>query len=116
MKETLSTYQVADALVNDEYAGWTRAGALALAKYLEQLEDDLGEEFELDVVALRCEYSEFISLYQWAKDYFSPDQYRANFSNSFFNDDEQRDIAIENYIEDQGTLIPFDGGILVSSF
>lgn len=30
---------------------------LALAEYLEQMAEDLGEPMELDTVAIRCEYS-----------------------------------------------------------
>ena len=62
MKETLNTHQVANALFKDENAAWTYAGALALAEYLEQFEDDTGEEMELDVVAIRCDFSEYASL------------------------------------------------------
>ena len=34
------------------------AGLIALYDYLTDLEDDLGEELELDVIALCCDYSE----------------------------------------------------------
>lgn len=33
-------------------------GLRALFDYIEQLEEDMGEEIELDVIALCCEYSE----------------------------------------------------------
>lgn len=42
MKKTLSTYDIANALHQDKYAGWSYAGAKALAEYLEELER-LGE-------------------------------------------------------------------------
>ena len=47
MKMILSTHQVADALLADEYANWTRSGSLALAEWLEEWEEDTGEEMEL---------------------------------------------------------------------
>ena len=59
MKETLTTGNAASRLYEDENAGWSYAGARALVEYLEELEDDIGEEIEFDVVALRCEYTEY---------------------------------------------------------
>ena len=59
MKHTLSTYEIADSLYRDEYASWSYEGAQAMAEYLEQLEEDIGEEFEMDIVAIRCEFSEY---------------------------------------------------------
>jgi len=37
---------------------FTRAGLHALFEYLEQYEEDTGEELELDVIALCCDFSE----------------------------------------------------------
>jgi len=43
-------------LLGDE---WTYDGAWALAEWIEETERDLGEEWELDRVALRCDFSEY---------------------------------------------------------
>ena len=48
MKKILNTYDIANELLADENADWSRAGAFALAEYLEDLEEDTGEEMELD--------------------------------------------------------------------
>ena len=58
MKRTLSTYDVAHELLADEYASWTYRGAFTLAEVLEEYEEASGEELELDVVAIRCDYNE----------------------------------------------------------
>ena len=105
MKKTLATHEIATALILDENAMWTRRGAFALAKYLEQLEKDIGEEIELDVKALRCEYTEYESLEDFATDYFG------SMYGKGVNKDEPKDLR--EYIEDNGTLIEFDGGIIV---
>jgi len=59
MKTTLSTTQVADMLMEYEAFG-TDVGAYKLcytmAEWLEQYEEDTGEELELYPVAIRCEY------------------------------------------------------------
>ena len=106
MIETLTTYQIADRLLNDDNANWTRSGALALAEYLEELEDGCGEQMEFCRVAIRCEYSEYESLLTWAEDYGCDTG----------EDNENTEEFIRDYITERGQLIEFDGGIIVSSF
>ena len=48
---------------------FTYAGKRALFDYLESLSEDMGEEIELDVIALCCEYSEYTSALEAYKDY-----------------------------------------------
>jgi len=117
MKKTLTTHEAANYLLADEYAAWTRAGAFALAEYLDQLGEDIGEEIEFDAVAIRCDYSEHSSLTDWAEGYFGSmesafDSIRAD------ADDEPEDIeeAIRDHINDHGQLVEFEGGVIVSSF
>lgn len=120
MKKTLTTYDIANALLSDEFGGWSYAGAYALAEYLEELEEDCGMEMELDVVALRCEYSEFDSLQQWICDYYGESLGDAIKSAGIDLDEEDGDDEIDDlirsHIRDHGDLIEFDGGIIVSSF
>ena len=105
---TLSTYDIADALKGDTNANWSYNGAKALAEYLEALEEGTGEEMDLDVVAIRCDFSEFGSLREWADDYGHEYDHAEN------DDDIEKDIR--EYITDHGELIEFEGGIIVSSF
>lgn len=70
--ERLNTSQIVGALRQDQYAGWSYEGAKALAEYLEQLAEDLGEPIELDVVALRCDYNEYASLEEFNQNYDKP--------------------------------------------
>lgn len=114
MKATLTTYDIANALINDELAGWTRAGAFALAEYLEEYEESTGEELELDVIALRCEFTEFEDVHEWASCHFSKDQLEELTEDDISK--AERWITFNKYIEDHGTLIYFDGGIIVSQF
>ena len=44
-------------------------GLKALFEYLEEYEDSTGEEVELDVIALCCEYAEYDSLSEYNDDY-----------------------------------------------
>jgi hypothetical protein len=111
MKKTLTTYEVANELLADDNADWTRSGALALAEHLEQLEEDCGVEFELDVVELRCEYTEYSSLLKCAEYYLTAERIA-----EVLEDSEDNDETLREYIHDHGQLIEFDGGIIVSNF
>lgn len=109
MKMTLSRTRAAHMLLDDKNASWSYDGAMALCEYLEELEEDCGEEMEFDVVAIRCDYSEHASLEEWAKDYgFEPE--------SSTEDEREREEEIRDYIMDHGQLIEFEGGVIVSSF
>jgi hypothetical protein len=120
MKTTLNTSDIARALKSDENANWSWNGAKALAEYLEQLEEDTGEEMELDVVAIRCDFSEFASLQEWVSEYHGEPQADAMSSSGIDLDgdetEEEIDDLIRSYIQDHGTLIEFSGGIIVSCF
>lgn len=107
MKQTLTTNQIADALRQDPYAGWSYKGALALAEYLEELEADLGEEMELDIVALRCDFSEYDSAREAAVDF----GYTLESEDDIAQDDE----ALE-WLDDNTYVITFGGGVIVRSF
>jgi hypothetical protein len=118
MKKTLTTYEIANALDEDQFGGWTRPGAFALAEYLEDLEQDLGEEFELDVVAIRCDFNEYTSLEEWAELYFysSTSSYEDSLGLTENSTEEDRNDCIREYILDHGQLVEFSGGVIVSSF
>ena len=116
MKMTLNTYQIADELKRDTCARWSYNGSLALAKYLEEYEADNGEETELDLCSIRCDFSEYASLLDWAHEHFSNALEELGFDETAENDDDEVDSKIREYIQDHGTLIEFEGGVIVSSF
>lgn len=116
MKTTLSTSHAAEILANDENSSFSRLGAYALVQHLEELEDSTGEEMEFDSVAIRCDYSEYDSLTDWAEDYFAGDNWRDNVNCDADANDDKLDEKIREYIQDHGQLIEFSSGIIVSSF
>lgn len=61
IKRAVNEYDFTQELLTDEYAGWSYGATKALFDYYEQLSDDLGEDIELDRVAIRCEWSEYPS-------------------------------------------------------
>ena len=59
MKTTLTQHEAADMLMKCEAFGTGRVAynlCYTMAQYLEQYEEDTGEELELDPIAIRCEY------------------------------------------------------------
>ena len=101
MKHTLTTLEAATLLYNDEFAGWSRDGAMALVEHLEQFEEDTGESIEFDPIAFRCDYSEYKSALEAAEQY----------TDWCYNQAE----AME-YLEERTTVIPFKGGIIIQNF
>lgn len=116
MKMTLNTYQIADELLKDTNVCWSRAGAFALAEYLEEYEENTGEEMELDVCAICCDFYEYSSLQDWAHDHFSNAWQELGFDETEETDDDEFEEKIRSYIQDHGQLIEFDGGVIVSRF
>ena len=69
MKQLVFEDDFINALVSDEFASFTRNGARELFQHLELLEEDLGEVFDFDRVAIRCEWSEYDSLEKCLENY-----------------------------------------------
>jgi hypothetical protein len=125
MKTTLSIYAVADLLLADKNANWSRAGALALADHLEEIESDTGGEMEFDSVAIRSDYSEYQDLGLWAEDYFAGDEQACADAVGLELDvdgkrctqsEEEALGLVRDYIRDRGELVEFTGGVIVSTF
>lgn len=112
---TLNTHAAAHLLTQDKNANWSYRGAMALVEYLEELEESTGEEMEFCAVAIRCDFAEWQDLMEFAKEYFGSLENVANKFPRYVFRDEIND-AIREFIQDHGTLIEFDGGVIVSSF
>ena len=108
MKRTLSTYEVAGALMSDSNAAWTRAGAYALAEYLEEIERESATEIEMDVCSIRCDFSEYTSATLAAL----ADAWRKDEEKS----DEENETEALDYLTDHTSVISFDGGIIIQNF
>ena len=59
IKQTVNEYRFMQVLREDEYASWSYGATKALYDYYEQLSEDIGEDIELDHVAIRCEWNEY---------------------------------------------------------
>lgn len=79
-------------------------GLRHLFSYLEQYEEDTGEEMELDVIAICCDFSE---------DYFQniADQYGLDLSE--YESDEDKQEAVADYLSDQGVYVGESGECII---
>lgn len=92
MKHTLTHDEVVNALLDDDNAHWSRKAAHALADWYEELDEETGQDTELDVVAIRCE---------WYED--TAEELISNYGNG---DDTLESVIA--YIEDSTELIILD--------
>jgi FAD synthase len=70
MKTTVNFYMFRDTFyAMGRKEQFTNDGLSALFDYLEEYEIETGEEIELDVIALCCEYQEFSSLADYQEQY-----------------------------------------------
>jgi len=57
MIKTLSTNEMINELLADEYASWTYEEAETIINWYEELEQDTGNPIEFDRVAIRCDWA-----------------------------------------------------------
>jgi len=69
MKQTINFYEFASQFQAMRPNSFTREGLIALWEYLEEWEELTGEELELDVIALCCDFIEYESLADYKQDY-----------------------------------------------
>ena len=77
MKEYVNEHTFRDRFMrSDNYKNnFSYDGLHALFEYIEQVEDDIGEEFEFDMVGICCDYTEYESLIDFNTDYTKPNGY-----------------------------------------
>jgi predicted ArsR family transcriptional regulator len=96
MKQTINVYQFRDAFRAIRPNNFSYEGLGVLFEYLEQYEEDTGEEMELDVIAICCDFSEDT----WQN---IAQNYRIDLSDC--EDDEDRKEAVKTWLEDEGALV-----------
>lgn len=106
MKTTVNFYTFRDAFKAIRPDNFSREGLSVLWDYLEQYEEDCGEELELDVIALCCDFNED-STNNIASDY--------RIDVEGLNADDITEV-VRLYLEDEGVLIgEVEGGFVYRS-
>ena len=109
MKTTVSNSDFHDAFrAHDRLENFSYEGRNLLFDMLESIEDDSGEEMELDVIAICCEFNED-----------SVDAIADNYSIdlSYCDDDDERKDAVLDYLNDNTMVVgETDAGIVYQAF
>ena len=69
MIQTINEFQFEDAFKSIRPDNFSYEGLKALYDYFEQYEEDTGEQIELDVIAICCDYYEYEDLEAFQEDY-----------------------------------------------
>lgn len=120
MKQSINSYEFHRAFESMRPDNFTYEGREALFEYLEQYEEDTGEEIELDVIALCCFYSE-MTMEEVINDYiyserkhgdpiiYDQDAYDAMFGMC----DSERHEFILDWLNDRTMVIEVDNGSFI---
>lgn len=94
MKSTISLHDFREGFKRLGRENFSYEGLAILFDYFEQLEEDIGEEFEYDPISICCEFAEYASIAEAANEY---------------------GITPSELIE-RTTVIEFEGGVIVENF
>ena len=107
MKKTISFYEFQNEFQDCRPDNFSYDGLKALFDYLEDYAEDCGTEIELDVIAICCEFSEYDSAMEAAKNYnFEPDE----------DDEDDQETAALEFLEYHTSVITFDGGVIIQDY
>lgn len=111
MYKTINFSEFCDSFSEDRQNQFSYEGKRALFEYFESYEEDTGEEIELDVIALCCDYTEYETALEVATNYFT--FALSDIDNISAEDAEQEAL---DFLKNNTQVIEFDGGIIIQEF
>jgi hypothetical protein len=119
MKKTIDQGEFVQAF--DDYNrgdSFSIAGRRALFDYLDQLGDDIGQEIELDVIAICCDYSEYPGAYEAMQQYQPEDMpVEGVEGDDLIEAQERNEKAAHEWLEERTTVIDVTGGgVIIQQF
>ena len=95
---------------------FSREALEALFNYLEEYEQDTGEEIELDVIGLCCDFTEYETAIAAAEDYgFTSELEAEDYEDVESYEDAKEEEALD-WLQDRTIVISFDGGLIIQNF
>ena len=118
MKTNVNLSDFRDAFQSHDRKNFSYAGLEALYNWLIDIEEDSGEEWELDVIALCCEYSEHETALDCAREYGYEEvvDLEPHGSVDLLEVAELEEAQAAEWLNDRTTVIAFDGGIILQQF
>ena len=96
MKQTVNVYRFRDAFHSIRPDNFSYEGLATLWDYLDEYEQSTGEEMELDVIAICCDFSE--NRWETIADYY-------DVALDEGADDEENADRVRQFLEDEGAFI-----------
>ena len=112
MKETVNESRFLEVFRQVRPNQFSRNALVALFDHLDNLEQDLGEEQELDVIAICCDWTEYADPVEAAEAY----AWEAPEIPEGEERDDTSDRKALEYLQDQTHVVEFEGGVLVLNF
>ena len=95
---------------------FSREALEALFNYLEDYEQDTGEDLELDVVGLCCDFTEYENAITAAADYgFTSELEAEDYEDAESYEDAKEEEALE-WLQDRTEVVIFDSGLIIQNF
>jgi hypothetical protein len=118
MKQTIMFGDFCDSFSEDRKNTFSYEGKKALFNYLEQYEEETGEELELDPIALCCEYSEYNSAYEAMKEYQPDDMPMMGEEGDDLTEiAEKNEAEALSWLQDRTMVIEVEGGgVIIAQF
>lgn len=108
MKTTVSSHSFVEAFrACGRETQFSRPALFALFDYLESYEEDCGVELELDPVGICCEWAEYPSALEAAKEY--------GFDEVCGDDDDCEPEALD-WLRNHTQVVHFEGGVIIQQF
>ena len=109
MKQIINTSEFVDAFrAHNRQDQFSYSGLCALFEYIEQIEEDTGEEMELDVIAICCDYGEYSSAIEAATE--------QGWEGDPEEEEEGNEEAALDWLTGRTQVIPHAKGIIIQSF
>ena len=105
--QTMTAYDIANQLHQDDYNGFSYSACIALAEYLESYCDDIGATIEFDRVAIRCEWTQYTveELAEHYRDTFHEHDHEGQIWEALHDGDEAEALRIMEWILSENTSV-----------
>ena len=97
MKQSVNFYDFVKAFAEMRPSHFTYEGLKALFDYLENFEAETGEEIELDVIALCCDFAQYKNIAEFNRDYGTNYKSRDEISETIVIDVDDEAFIIQTF-------------------
>ena len=101
---------------SDRKDNFSYNGKRALFDHLEQVEEETGEQIELDIIALCCDFSEYGTATEAAKNYFKFEGMTFDEEGNELETVEEVEEKALEFLKDNTIVLEFNSGIIIQNF